>query len=307
MSFELTCPVPITETDRILLGHGSGGRLTARLIEDTILPALTNPLLAPLEDAATIELGGHRIAMTTDSYVVTPLFFPGGDIGDLAVNGTINDLAVSGAEPLALSLSLILEEGFPIDDLRRVLASIPRAGGRCLRRHGRHEGRRSRKGGRALRQHDRDRPHSSRRTPRHPLRGAGRRDRAVRTDRRSRDHDPHASARPRLRAGSGERHGAAPRGRRPGPRRVSGHARDARSDARRSRCEPQRDRGATTRRDDHRRVGGPRLRHHARRGRDPRARPVHERGSSSRSCPPIVRTTSWPFARIRSERRGSAP
>jgi hydrogenase expression/formation protein HypE len=126
-SFELTCPVPITQTDRILLGHGSGGRLTARLIEETILPALTNPLLAPLEDAATIELGNHRIAMTTDSYVVTPLFFPGGDIGDLAVNGTINDLAVSGAEPLALSLSLILEEGFPIDDLRRILASIQRA------------------------------------------------------------------------------------------------------------------------------------------------------------------------------------
>ncbi len=127
MSFELTCPVPITETDRILLGHGSGGRLTARLIEDTILPALSNPLLAPLEDAATIELGSHRIAMTTDSYVVTPLFFPGGDIGELAVNGTINDLAVSGAEPLALSLAFILEEGFPIEDLRRVLASIQRA------------------------------------------------------------------------------------------------------------------------------------------------------------------------------------
>jgi hydrogenase expression/formation protein HypE len=126
-SFELTCPVPITETDRILLGHGSGGRLTARLIDDTILPALTNPLLAPLEDAATLELGGHRIAMTTDSYVVTPLFFPGGDIGELAVNGTINDLAVSGAEPLALSLSLILEEGFPLHDLRRILASIQRA------------------------------------------------------------------------------------------------------------------------------------------------------------------------------------
>jgi hydrogenase expression/formation protein HypE len=127
MSFELTCPVPITETDRILLGHGSGGRLSARLIEETILPALTNPLLAELEDAAILDPGGGRIAMTTDSYVVTPLFFPGGDIGELAVNGTVNDLAVSGAEPLALSLSFILEEGFPIDELRRILASIQRA------------------------------------------------------------------------------------------------------------------------------------------------------------------------------------
>jgi hydrogenase expression/formation protein HypE len=127
MSFDLTCPVPITESDRILLGHGSGGRLTARLVEDMIVPALTNPLLAPLDDAATVDLGSHRLAMTTDSYVVTPLFFPGGDIGELAVNGTVNDLAVSGAEPLALSLSLILEEGFALDELRRILESIRRA------------------------------------------------------------------------------------------------------------------------------------------------------------------------------------
>jgi hydrogenase expression/formation protein HypE len=122
-----TCPVPITETPRILLGHGSGGRLTAKLVDEIILPAFRNPLLEPLDDAAIISPGAGRIAFTTDSYVVTPIFFPGGDIGDLAVNGTVNDLAVSGARPIALSLAFILEEGFPIHELERVIGSIRRA------------------------------------------------------------------------------------------------------------------------------------------------------------------------------------
>jgi hydrogenase expression/formation protein HypE len=101
----------MAETPRILMGHGSGGRLTAKLIEETILPAFRNPLLDPLDDAAILTPGAGRIALTTDSYVVTPIFFPGGDIGELAVNGTVNDLAVSGARPIALSLAFILEEG----------------------------------------------------------------------------------------------------------------------------------------------------------------------------------------------------
>jgi hydrogenase expression/formation protein HypE len=134
MSFETddaivvaSCPVPITETPRILLGHGSGGRLTAKLVEELILPAFKNPLLDPLDDAAVLSPRTGRIAFTTDSYVVTPIFFPGGDIGDLAVNGTVNDLAVAGARPIALSLAFILEEGFPLSDFERVVASVQRA------------------------------------------------------------------------------------------------------------------------------------------------------------------------------------
>jgi hydrogenase expression/formation protein HypE len=119
-----SCPLPLVETERVLLGHGSGGRLSANLIEQIILPAFRNPALEPLDDHATLALpGGQRLAFTTDSYVVTPLFFPGGDIGSLAVHGTINDLAMGGARPLALSLAFILEEGLPMDDLRRVIES----------------------------------------------------------------------------------------------------------------------------------------------------------------------------------------
>ncbi|MFL5271995.1 MAG: hydrogenase expression/formation protein HypE [Anaeromyxobacteraceae bacterium] len=121
------CPVPIADTEQVLMGHGSGGKLTARLIEQLILPAFRNPLLEPLDDQATVTVGGARVAFTTDSYVVTPLFFPGGDIGELAVNGTVNDLAVGGAKPLFLSLALILEEGLPLAELTRVIASIRRA------------------------------------------------------------------------------------------------------------------------------------------------------------------------------------
>jgi hydrogenase expression/formation protein HypE len=133
--FELACATPTTETEQVLLAHGSGGVLTSRLIEQMVLPAFRNPALNALDDQAVLALsaasGGARIAFTTDSYVVTPLFFPGGDIGELAVNGTINDLAVGGARPLALSLAFILEEGLPLDELRRVIASVSAAAARA--------------------------------------------------------------------------------------------------------------------------------------------------------------------------------
>jgi hydrogenase expression/formation protein HypE len=129
-----TCPAPLVARDRILLGHGSGGRLTSELIEGTLLPAFRNSALEPLDDQAILDLaleGGGRLALTTDSYVVTPLFFPGGDIGELAVNGTVNDLAMGGARPIALSLAFILEEGLPIADLRRVIESVRAAAARA--------------------------------------------------------------------------------------------------------------------------------------------------------------------------------
>ncbi len=121
------CPLPIADAREILMGHGSGGKLTARLVEQLLLPAFRNPALEPLDDQAIVPVGGARVAFTTDSYVVTPLFFPGGDIGELAVNGTVNDLAMGGARPLFLSLALILEEGLPLEELERVIASIRRA------------------------------------------------------------------------------------------------------------------------------------------------------------------------------------
>jgi hydrogenase expression/formation protein HypE len=115
--------------ERITLSHGSGGKTTHNLIEGVFAPAFANPILDPMDDAATFSVEGppHRLAFTTDSYVVSPLFFPGGDIGKLAVNGTINDLATSGARPLYLSAGFILEEGFPIADLRRIVDSMAHA------------------------------------------------------------------------------------------------------------------------------------------------------------------------------------
>ncbi|MGH3672484.1 MAG: hydrogenase expression/formation protein HypE, partial [Pseudonocardiaceae bacterium] len=111
----------------ITLAHGAGGKATQSLIEAIFLDAFRNPLLEPLEDAATVTAGDARLAFTTDSYVVSPLFFPGGNIGDLAVNGTVNDLAVSGARPAHLSAGFILEEGFPVEDLRRIVESMAAA------------------------------------------------------------------------------------------------------------------------------------------------------------------------------------
>ncbi|MCU1274936.1 MAG: hydrogenase expression/formation protein HypE [Bryobacterales bacterium] len=125
--FALTCPVPITERKTIVLGHGSGGRLTAQLIRDLFLPAFDNQFLRKLDDQAVLQVGSARIAMTTDSFVVTPLVFPGGDIGKLAINGTVNDLAMSGAHPLYLSAAFILEEGFAMDELAEVIESMSAA------------------------------------------------------------------------------------------------------------------------------------------------------------------------------------
>lgn len=113
-------------TDEILLAHGSGGKLGHDLVEKTFVEALRNPLLGKLDDSAVFDLSG-RLAFTTDSYVVTPIFFPGGDIGKLAVCGTVNDLAASGARPLYLSLSFIIEEGFSKKDLDKVVASVKKA------------------------------------------------------------------------------------------------------------------------------------------------------------------------------------
>ncbi|MDO9334380.1 MAG: hydrogenase expression/formation protein HypE [Dehalococcoidales bacterium] len=109
--------------DRILLAHGSGGKLAHDLIEKSFVSVLDNPLLAPLDDSAVFEMSG-RLAFTTDSYVVSPIFFPGGDIGKLAVCGTVNDLSMSGAKPLYLSLAFIIEEGLLLKDLQRVIDSI---------------------------------------------------------------------------------------------------------------------------------------------------------------------------------------
>jgi hydrogenase expression/formation protein HypE len=125
--FAPACPLPLGGGDRILLGHGSGGKMTAELIARCFLPAFGNAYLDRLDDQAVVAVNGSRLAFTTDAYVVTPLFFPGGDIGTLAVNGTVNDLATAGARPLYLSAAFILEEGFPLADLERIVASMRKA------------------------------------------------------------------------------------------------------------------------------------------------------------------------------------
>jgi hydrogenase expression/formation protein HypE len=118
---------PRVKEERITMSHGAGGKATQTLVEAVFLDEFRNPLLEPLEDAARLEVGGARLALTTDSFVVSPLFFPGGNIGDLAVNGTVNDLATSGATPLYLSAGFILEEGFGVADLTRVARSMREA------------------------------------------------------------------------------------------------------------------------------------------------------------------------------------
>jgi hydrogenase expression/formation protein HypE len=126
---QLNCPAPLPAKDTVVLGHGSGGRLSADLMRELFLPAFSNPILARLDDQAIVTVNGTRLAFTTDSFVVKPLFFPGGDIGSLAVHGTINDLAVGGAKPLFLSTAFIIEEGLSIEVLRRVVDSLQTAAG----------------------------------------------------------------------------------------------------------------------------------------------------------------------------------
>jgi hydrogenase expression/formation protein HypE len=118
------CPLPITNYKEVVLAHGSGGKLTRQLIEKIVLPQFHNELLEPLHDGAIFPLGNERVAFTTDSFVVSPIFFPGGDIGSLAIHGTINDLAMCGAHPLYLSASFILEEGLPMEDFWRIVQSM---------------------------------------------------------------------------------------------------------------------------------------------------------------------------------------
>ncbi len=115
------------KNEKILLDHGSGGLASQKLISALFLHYLDNPVLREMEDAAVLAQQNGRLAFSTDSYVVDPIFFPGGDIGELAVNGTINDLAMRGAEPLCLSLGLIIEEGFPMQDLEKVVKSVANA------------------------------------------------------------------------------------------------------------------------------------------------------------------------------------
>jgi len=128
MNFEnWTCPLPLRDYPNIVLGHGGGGKLSAELVEHLFLPAFRNSALANLGDSAVLTLPAGRLAYSTDSFVVRPLFFPGGSIGELAVNGTVNDLAMSGAKPLFLSAGFILEEGFSLAQLGEIVTRMAEA------------------------------------------------------------------------------------------------------------------------------------------------------------------------------------
>jgi hydrogenase expression/formation protein HypE len=122
--FALACPLPLADYPTVVLAHGGGGKLSKQLVDDVFLAAYPSPELTRLHDGAVLELAGGRLAFSTDSYVISPAFFPGGDIGSLAVFGTVNDLAMCGAVPLALSAAFILEEGFPMADLWRIAVSM---------------------------------------------------------------------------------------------------------------------------------------------------------------------------------------
>ena len=124
---KMSCPVPLMDHDSIQLAHGAGGLLSAELIDKLILPRFASPELNKLEDQAVLDLPAGRLAFSTDTFVVSPIFFPGGDIGDLAINGTVNDVAMSGAEVHALSVGFVLEEGLPLADFHRILCSMEAA------------------------------------------------------------------------------------------------------------------------------------------------------------------------------------
>lgn len=131
IDFNSACPIPIAQYPHVLLAHGGGGKLMHRLLEDVFGKAFSNPLLDTRHDSAQFTPPPGRLAMTTDSYVVRPLFFPGGDIGSMAVHGTVNDLAMSGARPLYLTSAFIIEEGLPMETLWRVVCSMRDAASRC--------------------------------------------------------------------------------------------------------------------------------------------------------------------------------
>ena len=129
--FAPSCPIPISQYPHVLMAHGGGGRLMHQLIGKMFLTAFRNPLLETQHDSTVVELTGKKIAFTTDSYVVRPLFFPGGDVGSMAVHGTVNDLAMSGAHPLYLSAAFIIEEGLPMETLWKIACSMAAAATRC--------------------------------------------------------------------------------------------------------------------------------------------------------------------------------
>lgn len=122
-----SCPMPLRDYPAIVMGHGGGGKLSAELVEHLFLPAFRNTTIEQLGDSAVVAVGGQRLAFSTDSFVVRPLFFPGGNIGELAVNGTVNDIAMSGAQPLFLSAGFILEEGLPLNQLGLIVESMAAA------------------------------------------------------------------------------------------------------------------------------------------------------------------------------------
>lgn len=128
---ELTCPLPHSTRTTVTLAHGGGGRLSHELVEELFLPAFNNPELDTRHDASIVRVHGQRLAFTTDSFVVKPIFFPGGNIGSLAIHGTVNDILMAGAKPLAISAGLIIEEGFPMESLRTIVESMQAAAATC--------------------------------------------------------------------------------------------------------------------------------------------------------------------------------
>ncbi len=131
LDFNAACPIPIQQYPHVLMAHGGGGKLMHQLLEKVIGPAFANPILDARHDSAAFAVPPGKLAFTTDSYVVRPLFFPGGDIGSMAVHGTVNDLAMSGARPLFLSVAFIIEEGLPMETLWRVVGSMRDAAKKC--------------------------------------------------------------------------------------------------------------------------------------------------------------------------------
>ena len=130
VDFNLSCPLPLQDYPNVILGHGGGGKLSSELVEHIFLPAFANEKLGGLGDSTVFEVASQRLAFSTDSYVVQPLFFPGGSIGDLAVNGTVNDLSMSGARPIYLSAGFIIEEGFPLAQLKKIADDMGAAAAR---------------------------------------------------------------------------------------------------------------------------------------------------------------------------------
>jgi hydrogenase expression/formation protein HypE len=129
--FAASCPIPISQYPHVLMAHGGGGRLMQQLLENVFGKAFGNPLLDTRHDSAQLEIPAGRLAMTTDSYVVRPIFFPGGDIGSMSIHGTVNDLAMSGARPCYLSCGFIIEEGLPMETLWRVVCTMSEAAKKC--------------------------------------------------------------------------------------------------------------------------------------------------------------------------------